>query len=157
MELKGILAISGYKGLFKHISEGKNAIIVESLEDKTRMPAYAAYKISSLEDISIYTEDEDASLNDIFEKMFKKENGGQCPDHKSPSGELKEYFSSILPNYDQDRVYVSDIKKILNWYNILQKLDMLKFEEEKAQDKVEEKGETETENNSEVNNVKDSK
>ena len=129
MKLKGILAISGYKGLFKHISEGKNAIIVESLEDKTRMPAYSAYKISSLEDISVYTEDEDVNLGEILNKIFEKENGGPCPDHKSPPEELKQYFALILPNYDQDRVYVSDIKKIFNWYNILQKLNMLKFEE----------------------------
>jgi len=132
MELKGILAISGYKGLYKHISEGKNAIIVESLEDKSRMPAYSAYKISSLEDISVYTEDDEVSLKDIFKKIFEKENEGPCLDHKSSSDELKKYFASILPDYDQDRVYVSDIKKILNWYNILQKLELLKFEDEEA-------------------------
>ncbi|MFC2096832.1 DUF5606 domain-containing protein [Bacteroidota bacterium] len=138
MDLKGILAISGYKGLYKHISEGKNAIIVESLEDKNRMPAYASYRISTLEEISIYTEEEDINLLKIFEKIFEKENGGAAISHKSSSNELKAYFSEILPDYDKERVYVSDIKKVLNWYNILQKLDLIKIEEKKEEETKEE-------------------
>lgn len=141
MELKGILAISGYKGLYKHISDGKNAIIVESLEEKTRMPAYSSYRISTLEDISIYTEDDDIKLSEIFERIFKKENGALSINHKSSANDLKKYFSELVPEYDKERVYVSDIKKVIYWYNILHKLDLIKIEEKKEEVKEEVKEE----------------
>lgn len=134
MDLSGILSISGYGGLFKHISQARNSIIVESLIDKKRMPAYASAKISALEDISIYTEDDDVSLVDVFEKIYEKENGGQAISRKSSANELKAYFAEVLPDYDRERVYVSDIKRVLNWYNLLQKLDLLKIEEEEKSD-----------------------
>ncbi|MCK4664892.1 MAG: DUF5606 domain-containing protein [Bacteroidales bacterium] len=130
MDLKGIMSIAGQKGLFKHISETKNGIIVESLEDKKRMPAYSTAKISALEDISIFTEDDDISLVDVFKKIHEKENGKPAINHKLPNEELKKYFAEALPEYDRDRVYISDIKKVLNWYNVLQKVDMLDFTED---------------------------
>ncbi|MCT4586446.1 MAG: DUF5606 domain-containing protein [Carboxylicivirga sp.] len=117
--LKGILAISGQRGLFKLVSQAKNSIIVESLIDGKRMPAYATSRISALEDISIYTEDEDVKLADVFKAVYEKEDGGMAISPKSSGNELKGYFEEILPLYDKDRVYVSDIKKVLSWYNIL--------------------------------------
>ncbi|WP_439185211.1 DUF5606 family protein [Carboxylicivirga taeanensis] len=117
--LKGILAISGQRGLFKLVSQAKNSIIVESLIDGKKMPAYATSRISALEDISIYTEDEDVKLFDVFKAIYEKEEGGVAISPKSSSAELKAYFEEVLPLYDKDRVYVSDIKKVLTWYNLL--------------------------------------
>jgi len=117
--LKGLLAISGQRGLFKMVSQAKNSIIVESLLDGKRIPAYATSRISALEDISIYTEEEDVKLADVFKAIYEKENGGKSIEPKSSGNELKNYFEEVLPSYDRDRVYVSDIKKVLTWYNIL--------------------------------------
>ena len=138
--LKDILSISGYGGLFKFISQGRNGIIVEALEDKKRMNASATAKVSALEDIAIFTDTEDKPLKDIFKAIFDKENGGASINHKSSPDELKNYFAEVLPDYDRDRVYVSDIKKVINWYNILHKYEMLNFdeEEEKAEEEVKE-------------------
>ena len=128
--LKDILSISGKGGLYKYISQGRNGIIVESLHDKKRINATATAKISSLEDISVFTEDGEVSLEELFKKIKEKENGGPAISHKASNDELKKYFAEILPEYDRERVYVSDIKKIISWYNILQGLEMLDFSEE---------------------------
>ena len=130
--LKDILSISGHSGLFKFISQGRHGIIVESLQDKKRMNASATAKISALEDIAIFTDTEDIALKDVFKAIYEKEDGGEAISHKSSADELKSYFEEILPDYDRDRVYVSDIKKVIQWYNQLHKLDMLNFEEEEA-------------------------
>lgn len=127
--LKDILSISGHGGLFKYVSQARNGIIVESLEDQKRMPAHASAKVSALEDISVFTETDDMPLKDVLKAIFDKENGGPAIDHKSSNDELKKYFEKVLPTYDRDRVYVSDIKKIINWYNILHKHNLLNFEE----------------------------
>jgi len=127
--LKGILAISGQSGLFKLLTESKNNIIVESLETGKRMPAHSTSRISSLEDISIFTESDDVPLKDVFKAIYEKEEGGTAISHKSSAKELKVYFSEILPEYDRERVYVSDIKKVMLWYNILQETAMLDFSE----------------------------
>ncbi len=119
MNLSGIISISGKPGLFKVVAQGKNNIIVESLIDKKRTPAYSTDRISSLEDISIYTTDEDAPLKNILEAIFEKENGKNCPSHKEDLKTLTNYLKGILPNYDEERVYPSDIKKIFQWYNLL--------------------------------------
>jgi len=138
--LKDILSISGHGGLFKFISQGRAGIIVESLEDKKRMNASASAKISALEDIAIFTDTEDLPLKDVFKAIFDKTNGDAAINHKSSADELKKYFAEILPDYDRDRVYVSDIKKVINWYNILQKSEMLNFDEEETEE-VEDKEE----------------
>jgi hypothetical protein len=138
--LKGILAISGQSGLFKLVAEAKNNIIVESLDTGKRMPAYSTNKISALEDIAIYTDTADVPLKEVFQIIAEKENFGQALDHKSNTSRLKSYFAEILPNYDRDRVYVSDIKKVMQWYNILQEKDMLDFSEEETEEQKE-KGE----------------
>ena len=128
--LKGILAISGQSGLFKMVAESKNNIIVESLDTQKRIPVYSSSKVSGLEDIAIYTHSSDVPLKNVFKSIYEKENGGKAISHKSSGQELKSYFEKILPEYDQERVYVSDIKKVLMWYNILQEKEMLDFTEE---------------------------
>lgn len=129
MILKDILSISGKSGLFKLVTSGKNHIVVESLIDGKKTTAFASHKISSLEDISIYTYEDDIPLSDIYDVIFKKEQGGQAIDHKASEKELRSYMSGILADYDEDRVYVSDLKKLFQWYNILQNNGLLHLEE----------------------------
>ena len=131
MTLKGIIAISGRPGLFNVIAQGKNNIIVEALSDKKRFPAYATDRLSALEDISIYTYDEDKPLVEIFEAIFDKEEGKKSISHKESANKLTAYLEGIVPNFDQERVYTSDIKKIFQWYNLLIDADLLKKEEVK--------------------------
>ena len=136
--LKGILSISGYSGLFKLIAESKNNIIVESLETGKRMPVYSSSKISALDDIAIYSSDGDIPLKDVLKAIYDKENGGRSVGHKSPADKLKKYFGEVLPAYDRDRVYVSDIKKVMLWYGILLEKGLLNFtEKESNEEKVE--------------------
>lgn len=142
MILKEILAISGEQGLFKFIAQGKNAIIVEHFETKKRSIAHNSAKVSSLEDISIFTRNEDIPLGRVFDKIYEKENGGPAIDSKAPVDKLIGYFEEVVPDYDEKRVYASDIKKVFLWYNILQKLDL--FVREKTDEPaVTEKSETE--------------
>lgn len=125
MILKDILAIGGYSGLYKYLSQSRNGIIVESLTDGKKVNAPATAKISALSDIAIYTEEEEMPLSKIYDTIFAKEEGKQTISHKASANELKAFFEEILPDYDKDRVYVSDIKKVVSWYNTLQALDML--------------------------------
>jgi hypothetical protein len=137
MVLKDILAISGEPGLFKFIAQGKNSIIIEHLETKKRSSAYGSAKVSSLEDIAIFTEKEDVPLGKVFDIIFEKGGGGTALDSKADGNKLKKWFEEILPDYSRDKVYVSDIKKVALWYNILHKLDMLVKEEPEAETKEE--------------------
>ncbi len=132
--LKEILSISGKPGLQKLISNSSNAIIVESLLDGKRFPAYSNSKIIALEDISIYTENEDMPLKEVFQRMFTKENGQTAISHKEPTEKILAYFEEIVPEYDKERVYTSDMKKIVQWYNLLVSKGMLQLEEEKKQE-----------------------
>ena len=129
--LKTILSISGKPGLYKLISQGKNMLIVESLVDKKRFPAYGNEKIISLGDIAMYTDAEEVPLKDVLLSMKKKENGAAVAlDVKKASvKELQAYLAEVLPNFDRDRVYVSDIKKLISWYNLLVASGMTDFEE----------------------------
>jgi hypothetical protein len=129
MILKDILAISGEPGLFKFIAQGKNAIIVEHLETKKRSSAFASAKVSSLEDIAIFTEKEDMPLSKVFDLIHEKENGGLAIDSKADNNKLKIWFEGILPEYSKDKVYISDIRKVAQWYNTLHKLNLLIREE----------------------------
>jgi len=129
MILKDILSISGEPGLFKFIAQGKNAIIIEHLETKKRTSAYSSAKVSSLEDIAIFTDKEDMPLGKVFDLIFEKENGGKTIDSKADAGKLKVWFEGILPEYSKDKVYMSDIKKVAQWYNILHSLNLLVKEE----------------------------
>jgi hypothetical protein len=125
MVLKDILAVSGEPGLFKFIAQGKNSIIVEHLETTKRSSVYGSTKVSSLEDIAIFTDEEDIPLGKVFDMIYDKADGEPVIDPKSDGSLLKKWFEEILPGYSRDKVYVSDIKKIAAWYNILHKLNML--------------------------------
>jgi len=137
MVLKDIMAISGQSGLFRFIAQGKNAIIVEHHETKKRTSAFSSSRVSSLEEISVFTEGEDLPLGKVLDKIHEKENGGLAIDYKSDPEKLKSWFEIVLPEYDRDKVYVSDIRKIAQWYNILHKLDLLVKEEPKAEAETE--------------------
>ncbi len=130
--LKGILSISGQPGLFKLVAETKNSIIVESLITGKRMPAYSTSKISSLSDISVFTETGEVLLTDLFKKI--KENG-KIISAKASSNEIKAFFTDILPDYDKDRVYVSDMKKVVQWYQLLDEQNLL-IETEEVKEEV---------------------
>lgn len=145
--LKGILAISGKPGLFKMITNAKNSIIVESLIDGKRTPAYASSKISSLEDISIFTIDGDTKLADVFVNIFEKSL--DVNPKKASSKELKDAFGEALPDYDDERVYVSDIKKVFAWYNLLKEKEVISADAIEAYKKGQD--EESTEENTEEN------
>lgn len=145
--LKTVLSISGKPGLYKLVSRGKNMLIVESLADKKRFPAYGNEKIISLGDISMYTEDDDVSLSNVFSAMKKKENGAavSLDVKKASSDDLYAYLAEVLPNFDRDRVHVSDIKKLISWYNLLVANGMVDFEEESEETEVSEEETSEKE------------
>lgn len=130
--LKGILSISGQPGLYKLVAEAKNNLVVESLDNNKRMPVYSTSKVSALEDIAIFTTKEDLPLKDVFKAMYEKENGGAAISAKSSDKDLKTYFQGVVPDFDKERVYVSDIKKVLSWYNILQEKNLLDFTEKES-------------------------
>ena len=143
MKLKDILSISGKGGLYKFISQARNGIIVESFEDGKRTAISASAKVSALEDIAIFTETEEVPLADVFNKIYEKENGKETINHKSSPEELKAFIESVLPDYDKERVYVSDIKKLVMWYNILISHNLLKPDEEEEEEKTDEKNSAE--------------
>jgi len=135
--LKEMLSISGKPGLFKLISKGKNMFIAESLIDQKRIPVYSRDKVVALGDITMYTTGDDVSLSKIFQSIQQKENNEAIsfsPDI-SPE-ELRTYFTQVLPDFDRDRIYPSEIKKVMNWYNLLVKSGYTDFElkEEKGAD-----------------------
>lgn len=117
MNLEKIVAISGKPGLYEIISQTKGGIIVESLVDKKRLPINAMHNVSVLNDIAIYTHDDEIPLRNIFKTIANK--GSEVISHKESNDKLISFFNEILPNYDKDRVYPSNIKKIVQWYNIL--------------------------------------
>ena len=135
--LKEILSISGKPGLFKLINNTTNALIVESLLDGKRFPAYSNAKIIALEDISIYTEDEDMPLKTVFKRMYEKEEGKTAINHKESSAVITKYIESVIPEYDADRVYVSDMRKMIQWYNLLLAKNLLNFDEPEEEKKEE--------------------
>ena len=128
--LKTILSISGKSGLYKLVSQGKNMLIVESLTDKKRMPAYGTDKMISLGDIAMYTDEDDVPLQEVFLSIMKKENGQPIAlDIKTATpDELRQYMGEVLPNFDRDRVHLSDIKKLIAWYNLLVANNLTDFE-----------------------------
>ena len=128
--LKTILSIAGKGGLYKLISHNGNIIIVESLVDGKRFPSYPRDKVVSLNDIAMFTETDDVALRIVLKTMFDYEKGGECSvDPKADGSVLRDYFSKILPNFDRDRVHNGDIKKLIQWYNILVKSGNTDFEE----------------------------
>ena len=130
---QNILAISGKPGLYKLVSRGKNNLIVEALDaTHKRMPAFASDRITSLADIAMFTETDDIPLMDVLENIKNLEEGkkAKVDPKKASSKELQDYFTSVLPEWDRDRVHVSDIKKLISWYNILIEADITDFKDE---------------------------
>jgi len=127
--LKTILSISGKPGLFKLVSQGKNMLIVESLAEKKRIPVYARDKVVSLGDIAVYTDNDEIPLHEVLTRVKNKENGQQASIEliAAKPDALRTYFAEILPDFDRDRVYPNDIKKLLSWYNLLLANDMTDF------------------------------
>lgn len=118
--LKKIVSISGKAGLYKVISQGKNMLIVESLSDKKRVPAYSSDKVVSLGDVSMFTDNGDKPLSEILESMKVRENGAPASlDARTDAQSLRAYFAEIVPDFDRNRVYTTDIKKLIQWYNLL--------------------------------------
>ena len=133
--LKTILSISGKPGLYKLISQGKNMLIVETIDaTKKRFPAYGNEKIISLADIAMYTNDSEVPLRDVLRSIKEKENAAiaSIDVKKSTSEQLREYLAEVLPDFDRDRVYTNDIKKLILWYNILVSNGITDFGEETA-------------------------
>jgi len=130
MDLSGIISVSGMPGLYKVVGQMKNGVIAESLIDKKRVPVHSHQQISSLEDISMFTTGENKPVAEILKAIYDKEKGGKCLDHKADEKEILAYFEAILPDYDKERVYVSNMRKLFNWYNLLQETGNLKLKEE---------------------------
>ena len=138
--LEKILAISGKPGLYKLLSRGNNSLIVETLDaQKKRMPVFGTDKVISLADIAMYTDDEEVPLRRVFKNILEKEGGKKTNlDYKKASkDELAAFMGEALPNYDRDRVYPADMKKLAQWYNILIENEITDFEEPKTE-KIEE-------------------
>lgn len=129
--IKRIVSIAGKPGLFKLVSQGKNMLIVESLATGKRMPAYAHDKVISLADVAIYTNDEDMPLADVLEKVAARAEGKPI-DVKAFADDaaIRAYFGEILPEFDKERVYTTDIKKLFSWYNQLIAAGITKFKDD---------------------------
>lgn len=134
MNLTGIISISGIPGLSKVVAKTKNGLIAEGLFDKKRFPVHAADKISALEDISIFTEEGEHPLKDVLKSIRDKEASKACGVDVKDAPALTKYFEVVLPNYDKAKVYNSDIKKVINWYNLLQQANLLADVEETKDD-----------------------
>lgn len=128
MELKDILAISGQPGLYKYVAQSMRGVIVESLTDGKRMNASVTSRVSALTEISMFTEGEDIALADVFTNIWNYTEGKEAISHKESADRIVEEFAKVLPEYDRERVHVSDMKKCFAWYNILVKAGFTKFE-----------------------------
>ena len=127
MELKDILAISGQPGLYKYVAQSMRGVIVESLLDGKRMNASATSRVSALTEISMFTEGEDIALADVFTNIWNYTEGKEAISHKESAERIQEEFAKVLPEYNRDRVHVSDMKKCFSWYNILVKAGFTEF------------------------------
>ncbi|MBA5247588.1 DUF5606 domain-containing protein [Marnyiella aurantia] len=147
MELEKIISISGKPGLFKLVSQLKNGFIIEDVSTKKKVSIGNSSQVSLLDNIAMFTTDKEVPLFEVFENIAKANEFGETISHKSTEAELREFMSSALPDYDKDRVYVSDIKKLAQWYNILHKAgfihkdsfkrDEVSAEDQQAEEKVE--------------------
>ncbi len=138
MNLRGIVSLSGKSGLFKALAQNRSGFILESLDEaKNKVVTNATSKLATLDDITIFGHDEDISLLSILEKMKESAATTNVPDPKADGKVLREYFTSISPNHDPERVYTSDIKKIITWYNILSQLPLWNETPEQAEETAE--------------------
>lgn len=138
MSLEKILSISGKPGLYALKTQTRSGFLAESLLDGRKISVSARHNVSLLSEIAIYTLTEEVPLREVFQKISEKENGGEAISHKVPKVELEEYFFNVLPDYDEDRVYASDIKKVVQWYNLLNKNGINDFSESDETDSSEE-------------------
>ena len=141
MNLDKVLSISGKPGLYELISKSKGGFVVKSLDTGKKTAASMRQNINVLGEIAIYTYDDEIPLYKVLRSIAEKESNQKAIDPKSSSDELKSYFQEVLPEYDEERVYVSNIKKILQWYNALIELNVTEFDAEKAQEREEEEKE----------------
>lgn len=132
MSLEKILSISGKPGLYKLKTQTRSGFLAESLIDGKKINVSGRHNVSLLSEIAIYTLTEEVPIREVFAKISDKENGGEAISHKEPKIKLEEYFFEVLPDYDEDRVYPSDIKKVLQWYNLLHKNGITDFSEADA-------------------------
>jgi hypothetical protein len=139
MDLKDIISISGKSGLFSTVGKSKNNVIVESITDKKRFPIFNTNRISALSDISIYTYDEEVLLSDIYRKIYESNGGKATIDHSENPEKLRAKLEELVPNYDKEQVYNSDIKKLFQWYNLLHKTKKLKLKKSEKEDSKTEK------------------
>lgn len=135
MGLQTVLSVAGKPGLFKLIARNKGGVVVESLLDGKRTSISAKANVSSLGDIAIYTYDKEVPLREVFQAMATATEGKEALSHKSSKDELEDFFGEVLPKFDHERVYASDIKKVVQWFNILVNNDLLSLldEEEEAE------------------------
>jgi len=146
--LKEILSVSGKPGLYKLISKGSNLLVIESLSDKKRIPAYTRDKVISLGDVSIFTDENEAPIGEVLTKIKEKEECKKISfDYaKADTDKLRAYLAEVLPNFDRERVYPTDIKKLLKWYDLLIDAEITDFskkeEEEATVDEVKEENES---------------
>jgi hypothetical protein len=129
MSLEKILSIAGKPGLYELKTQTRSGFLAESLLDGKKISVSARQNVSLLSEIAIYTLTEEVPLRVVFTKIQEKENGGEAISHKASKDELEEYFFAVMPDYDEDRVYPSDIKKVVQWYNLLQKQGFTDFSE----------------------------
>lgn len=150
IKVKDLMSIAGKGGLFRYLAQARSGIVVESLTEGKRTIAPPTARVSALEDISIFAENEDVPLADVMMKIHEKEDGRKAIDQKSGNEELKAYFAEVLPEYDDERVYVSDIKKVISWYNLLHELKMLEVVDKEEKDDSENNKEQEKETKKET-------
>ncbi len=156
IDLTGIISISGQPGLFKIIAQSKNGIIIEGLADKKRTNIYSTTKVSTLADIGMYTTGEDKPIEEIVTAVFEKEKGGPCVNAKADDKEITAYFAAVLPDYDKERVYVSNMRKLFNWYTILQTTGNLKEKDANADSEENKAIKAAAESNKAKTNLKES-
>ncbi|UAB81078.1 DUF5606 domain-containing protein [Marixanthomonas sp. SCSIO 43207] len=132
MSLEKILSISGKPGLYKLKTQTRSGFLAESLIDGKKINVSGRHNVSLLSEIAIYTLTEEVPIREVFAKISEKENGGEAISHKEPKIKLEEYFFEVLPDYDEDRVYPGDIKKVIQWYNLLHKNGITDFSEADA-------------------------
>ena len=129
MSLEKILSIAGKPGLYQLKTQTRNGFVAQSLLDGKKITVGTRHNVSLLSEIAIYTLTEEVPLREVFQKISEKESGGAALSHKASKDELEEYFFEVLPDYDEDHVYASDIKKVIQWYNLLHKSGITDFSE----------------------------
>ena len=147
MGLEKVLSISGKPGLYELTAQTRGGFVAKSITEGNKISVNVRHNVSLLSEIAVYTYTEEVPLGTIFQKMYEKEDGKAAIDHKASKKELENYFAEVLPDYDVERVYQSDIKKIIQWYNLLVENGFTDFSkgEEKDAEKSEEKGKDEEE------------